>query len=141
VRVTRLENALTVALFDGVFPSGGDPRLPRGAAELQVGRFVDDLYRRGPQPTVLGIRLVFLLLGLFAPLLMLGRFRTVLGLSPEQRATLLERMHHSRFFLVRELPLLVKTMGALGYCALPEVQRGVGIPHDGTPPSWAQERS
>jgi hypothetical protein len=76
---------------------------------------------------------------LLAPPFVLGRFRTFLGLSPGERIELLTRLGASDRYVVRELPLLFKTIACLGLCGLPEVQTRIGIsPTDALPPPWAR---
>ena len=65
-----------------------------------------------------------------------------IGLGADERMAVLERMRQSDVYLVREMPLLFKTVGCLGFCGLPQVHEQVGIePRDTTPPEWAREEA
>jgi hypothetical protein len=135
-RLLRFERRWLVAIFETILPSG-DPALPLGAADAPLGRFVDDLLASAPLPAVLGLRASLWLL-MLAPLFVLGRPRSFLGLSSQARLALLERLRGSRHYLVRESALLFKIVGCLGFCGLPPVQQRLGIfPTDGTLPPWA----
>ena len=134
----NFERRWLVAVFAVVIPSGADPRMPFGAAQAPMGRFVDDLLEHAPLQFVLGLRACLWML-MLAPLFMLRRFRTFLGVEPSTQLALLERFRISSIYLVRETPLLFKTVGCLGFCGLPSVQRQLGIrPTDKTAPGWAR---
>jgi hypothetical protein len=133
-RLLRFERRWLVQIFETLLP--GDATLP-GAGQVPMGRFVDDFAARAPLAAVLGLRASLWLL-MLAPLVLLRRPRSFLGLPPEDRLALLERLGRSDRYLVREAALLFKIVGCLGLCGLAPVQRRVGIhPVDETPPSWA----
>jgi hypothetical protein len=117
---------------------GSDERLPVRPSEVPLERFIEDLVASAPAHFVLGLR-ACLWAVMLAPLFVLGRLRTFIGLSTEERLALLERLGRSDTYVVREMPLLFKTVACLGYCGLPEVQAKIGIqPTDATPPPWAR---
>ncbi len=137
LRLFNFERRWLVSVFGVVIPAGADERMPYGAAQAPMGRFVDDLLERAPLQFVLGLR-ACLWMVMLSPLFMLGRFRTFLGVEPATQLALLERFRISNVYLVRETPLLFKTVGCLGFCGLPAVQQQLGIhPTDARPPDWA----
>jgi hypothetical protein len=108
-----------------------------GAAEVPIRRFADDLLAHAPGEFLLGLRLCTWVLMLCPPLV-LGRLATYRGLSLGERLSVHARLRESRLYVLRELPLLFKMVGCLGYCGLPEVQAKLGItPRDREPPEWA----
>ena len=132
------ERRWLLLVFETIVPSGTSERTPLGVRDAPMDRFLDDLFRSAPLHFCLGLKacLWFVML---APLFMLGRFRTFAGLRPADRLRLLERLGESDTYLVREMPLLLKTVACLGFCGLPEVQSRLGItPVDATPPEWAR---
>jgi hypothetical protein len=137
MRATRLEHEVLLAVFETILPSGASAGGPLGASDAPMACYVDDLLRHAPAHFGWGLRACTWLVWL-CPLLVLGRARTFLGLSRTDRARLLDRLAESPVYLIRELPLLFKTVACLGFCGLPAVQRGLGIPlvHDVTP-DWA----
>lgn len=139
MRLFSFERRWWVALIDAVYPSGADPRLPKGAADSGIDRFVDELFAAAPQPTISGIRILGWILNFFAPLLALGVPRRFVALSVERRTAVLEKLSHSPVYALRELPSLIKMLGGLGYCALPAVQRQVGIALSAPTPDWAKQ--
>lgn len=131
------ERRWLLLVFDTVAPSGADPRMSRGARDVPMDRFLRDLFNRAPFQFCIGLRLC-LWVTLFSPLVLIGRLSTFVGLSTEDRVRVLAAMGRSPRYLVREMPLLFKTVACLGLCGLPDVQRAVGITVvDATPPDWA----
>lgn len=138
LRGFSFERDWIVALFETVIPSDADPRVPLGADQAPMRRFVDDLLDHAPLQFIAGFRACVWLTQL-APPFVLARPRTFLGLGRSERLLLLERFHASPIYLLRELPLLLKTIGCLGFCGLPAVQAQLGItPRDALPAHWAR---
>jgi hypothetical protein len=138
LRLFRFERRWLVRIFEAVLPSGDGP-LGLGAADVPMGRFVDDFLARAPLSAVLGLR-AGLWMVMLAPLVVLRRPRTFLGLAPPQRIALLDELRHSDHYLVRETATLFKIVGCLGFCGLGPVQRRIGIfPTDDTLPAWSRE--
>lgn len=137
-RLFNFERRWLVAVLEVVIPAGADERMPYGAPQAPMGRFVDDLVEHAPLQFVMGLR-ACLWMVILSPLFLLGRFRTFLGVERATQLALLERLMESDVYLVRETPLLFKTVGCLGFCGLPPVQQKLGIhPTDATPPDWAR---
>jgi hypothetical protein len=106
-----------------------------GARDIPLERFVADLLLRAPVIAGIGLRASLWIVTL-APLAR-GRLRLFASLAPEERAPLLETLARSPVHLLREVPVLLKTLACLGYCGVPEVQRQVGIePAPSVPPRW-----
>jgi hypothetical protein len=136
--LSGLERRWLLCVFDTVVPSGATPRLPIGAKDAPMERFIDDLFARAPLHFLLGLRACLWILA-FAPLFVIGRARTFEALEPELRLEVLDRLSRSERYVLRELPLLFKTTACLGFCGLSEVQSKVGIfPVDATAPDWAR---
>jgi hypothetical protein len=134
--MTRFERRWLLLVFDAVVPSGVDERMPLGIRDVPIERFIEDLFQHAPRHFCLGMR-ACLWLVMFAPPFVLGRARTMRGLNREERLLLLERLAQSPRYLVREVPLLFKTIACLGFCGLPDVQSRLGIfPVDVAPPEW-----
>ena len=134
LRLLRFERRWLVSVFEVVLPSEGP--LGLGAADVPMGRFVDDLLARMPLQAVLGLRAALWML-MLAPPFVLRRARTFLGLAAADRLALLDRLRRSDHYLVRESAVLFKIVGCLGFCGLAVLQRRIGIhPVDQTPPAW-----
>lgn len=108
--------------------AGDDPRLEG---------FILDLEESAPGLVLLGLRgatWVVTLAG--APLT--GRFASFRALDRAAKAEVLTALSQSRFFILRELPMLLKMFACMGYGGLPEAQRAVGGPGAHAPaPAWA----
>jgi len=83
-RMLRFERRWLVRVFENLLPRGADPRLSLGAADVPMGRFVDDLLASSPLEFTVGLRLC-LWMTMLAPLVVLRRFRTFLGLSQDDK--------------------------------------------------------
>jgi hypothetical protein len=136
-RMLRFERRWLVRVFELLLPRGSDARLEMGGADVPLGRFVDDIVTRASMEFVTGLRLSLWLV-MLAPWFLIRRRRTLLGLSPEERTIVLERLRTNQLYLVREALLVLKTFACLAFCGLPQVQDALGIhPIDRDPPSWA----
>lgn len=125
-------------IFETVIPSGGSRQLPEGAGDVPIDGFVDDLMAHAPQQFRIGLRACTWLV-MLSPLFVIGRPATFLALEEADRMRVLERFRDSDVYLLREMPLLFKTIGCLGFCGVPRVQARLGIfPRDEEAPSWAR---
>src|ERR1700757_3647747 len=98
LRLLRFERRWLVRIFETILPSGAG--LDRGAADVPMGRFVDDFAAHAPLATLIGLRAALWLV-MLAPLLWL-RWRPFLGLRDADRVQVLERLRRSDLYLVRE---------------------------------------
>jgi hypothetical protein len=131
------ERRWLLAVLDAILPSGAHPRLVLGARDVPMARFVDDLLLRAPALAAIGLRAS--LWGVTLAPLARGRLCLFPALAQEDRVALLDALACSPIHLLREVPVLLKTLACLGYCGLPEVQRQVGIePAPHVLPRWAR---
>jgi hypothetical protein len=124
--LTRTENRWAEAAFGAIFPSNAHPELRTGIVDLDVPTFLTDLRSRVPYRSALGLRLAIWMVA-FAPLFVLGRFRTITGLDPKAREALVGALLVSSIYPVRQLLILLKAIGALLYGRAASV-RAVMIP-------------
>ena len=100
-------------------------------------RFLDNVAARAPLDAVLGLRAATFIIFWFGALF-IGRIGSFAALDTSRRLAVLDRMAHHPVYLVRELPMLMKTMGAMGYGGVPLIQQQVGVTRiDASPPDWA----
>jgi hypothetical protein len=143
VRLFEFERRWLLEVFDTLLPSGVGRTLPIGARDVPLAGYVDELVRFAPLDVVVGVRLCLWFL-LLCPLFVIGRWSTFFGLEQDERIEVLDTLKKSPSYVVREIPLLFKMLGCLGFCGVPEVQAHIGVtPRDSSPPDWAggQERS
>src|SRR4051794_3355972 len=62
-------------LFTAILPSNVDPAQPRGAADVPLGRFIDDFVVHAPLMTLIGLRAALWMV-MLAPVVLLRRWRT-----------------------------------------------------------------
>ncbi|MBK6809110.1 MAG: hypothetical protein IPI43_00230 [Sandaracinaceae bacterium] len=137
----RFERRWLLRIFDAIYPGGTAEGLRLGAADVPIEGLLEDIAKRAPFDFVLGLRAGAWVVTLFGPLLT-GRFRRFAGLSVPERGEVLEALAHSRLYLLREIPMLLKMVASLGYLGVPQVQRELGVPSvDREPPEWARSKS
>lgn len=129
LRLFGFERDWLAAVLEDVVPGAGD---------VPIRRFVDDLLAHAPLEFVFGLRACLWFVVLCPPFV-LRRAKTYFGLEREERLAVHARLKQSDRYVVREMPLLFKMIGSLGYCGLPEVQAEIGIePRDQEPAEWAR---
>jgi hypothetical protein len=137
LRMLHFERRWLVRTFEVIVPRDADPRVPLGAADVPMGRFVDDLLACSSLEFIAGLRLC-LWMTMLASLVVLRTPRTFLALASWEQAIVLDRLRSSDSYLLREAPMLLKTIACLGFFGLPQVQGSIGLhPIDLSPPSWA----
>jgi hypothetical protein len=118
-------------VLDTLLPSGADPRLPRGFADVDFDAVHPQL-RFAPPAIGRAFELSLIVATWVAPLL-IGRLPP-LGRHPrEVRERALEAMASSRWPVLRQLITLQKVVVSLAYGADPEVRAAIG--HSAAPPT------
>ncbi len=111
--LTPWENRWAEAAIGAMFPGSREEGLAdiRG---MDVPGFLGRIVRCVPFRVALGLRLAIWLVAL-APLVVMRRFVTIVGLAHEEREAVLVRLVASNSYAVRSLVLILKTMGSLLY--------------------------
>jgi hypothetical protein len=113
--------------LDLLLPSGGEPTLPGGAFDTGFDEFHEDFRRSAPAPMRLAFAAALEIAVWVAPLL-IGRPGPLYRLSAEDGTRALEALGSSRFYLLRQQFLLLKSVLCLHYGALPQTRRALGYP-------------
>jgi hypothetical protein len=119
--LSSLERRWAHAILDAMFPRDADDALPEGIVDLDVDGYLDDLLTSVPVVSHLGMRAGFVAIAVSPPFT-IYRLRTFTGLATEDRVRVLEKLYKSRIYHVRQLVVLVKTTGAMLYCAAPSAR-------------------
>jgi len=134
MRLFHFERRWLRSLCEAMLPGGVRPGLP-GAGDVPLERFFDEFTRSAPLDAAIGVRAFTWVLTL-APLV--WRLRTFGSLRPSDQVRMLHALEGSRFYVVREVPGLIKLVACLAWASQPEVQRALGVPQpDDRPPPWA----
>ncbi|MBI2387449.1 MAG: hypothetical protein HYV14_15780 [Elusimicrobia bacterium] len=112
------------AVLDALLPPGGPEGLP-GAFEAGFEDFESGFSKDAPLPMRLGWRAALFAAAWLSPLL-IGRLPPLDRLPPEAREDALCAMGKSRFYLIRQVFLLLKAVTSFGYGGTKEVRRAVG---------------
>ncbi len=126
MKLSRLELSWAEASMGAIFPGSSEA----GLADIQamdLRGFLAQVMHVVPFQAALGLRLAVWLVAL-APLFVLGRLRTIAGLSPADREKVVVRLVASRAYAIRSLVLILKTMGALLYAGDDAVRARMLVP-------------
>lgn len=126
MKLTRFEERWAEAAMGAIFPGSRDEGLAdiRG---MDVAGFLRQVFSIVPAKAALGTRVAVWLCAL-APLFVIGRFATIAGLEPADRERVIALLVASRFYVIRSLVLILKTMGALLYAGDDAVRRRMQAP-------------
>jgi hypothetical protein len=126
MRLTRFEDRWAEAAMGAIFPGWDEGGLAdiRG---MDVRRFLRQLMRSVPFQAAFGLRAAIWLVAL-APLFVLGRFATIVGLTVADRERVVSTLVVSKSYVVRSLVLILKTMGALLYAGNDAVRARMLVP-------------
>lgn len=137
MKLTAFEMHWLLAILATIYPSNAHPRLKTGAADTPVQHFFADVFATAPWLPLLGIRAAIWVIT-FCPLLVIGRVSRFHKLPEPDRLRVIETLGHSNLYPVREMPMLIKTIGGMGFASMPEVQKQIGVDVAVDIPAWAQ---
>jgi hypothetical protein len=119
MRLTRFETGWAQATLETIFPGSDDGLV--GVSQMDVAGFFQDVLGSVPFRAAAGLRLTLWLVAL-APLFMIGRFALFASLSAADRETVLGKLMSHRSYVVRQLVMALKAVGALLYAGAPAVR-------------------
>ncbi|MEZ4264904.1 MAG: hypothetical protein R3F39_00895 [Myxococcota bacterium] len=138
MRMTRLERRWLLRIFAAMVPGPASGGFAVAGDDVGVARFLDDLEARSPLEPLLGLRIAVWMVTL-GPLVWRLKLRTFGRLAPDDQVAFLDALSASRVYVLRELPVLLKTFLCMGLFALPAAQRAIGLPvSDEAMPRWAR---
>lgn len=111
---TALERRWANEIFDAIYPAGVDPRVPYGVRDCDVDGYLDECQRIWPTLTVVGFRVTLFAIGL-ASVVLLRTWRTFGRLTVDERVRVLSMLYVSRFYVVRQLVILMKVSAGVVY--------------------------
>ncbi len=123
---SSFEVHVAVKMCEAIYPSGADPRLPLGAKDVGIDRFIPRLLAVIPLQAALVLRLAVWVV-LFSPLLVGKGPRLFTGLSEKDQEEVMRRLSVHRIYYLRELSMLWKAYGGMGYGGDPRVQALLGM--------------
>lgn len=126
MKLTALEKRSALSIYEAIFPSSAGETISLGARDVAMGAYLDDYFASCPALSTITIRLGLFLMQIL-PLFFIGKLKLFKNLSKPDKEKYLERWSKNKIYLIRQLALLVKVVGAFGYCGFPEVQRQMGI--------------
>jgi hypothetical protein len=118
--LTRFELRWAVAAMEAIFPGCSDTGLS-DIRVMNVDGFLRELMAHLPIRAALGVRLAVWLVAL-APLFVLQRVTTIARLALNDREQVIATLGASKWYPIRSLVLVLKTMGGLLYAADDDVR-------------------
>ncbi len=119
--LTGVERRWASAVFDTLFPGIADEGLV-SITELDLFGFLDQLRETVPARVAWAVRFAIVFVAL-SPLFVLWRLRTLASLDQVVRERVVTELATSRVYGIRQLVLILKSMGALLYGADARVRR------------------
>ena len=135
--LSKIESRWARGAFGAIFPAHGPAKI--GICDLDVETFLSEVRTATSFKSALGIRVAIWIVA-FAPLFVIGKFRTIAGLDQASRELVVGSLLGSHIFFVRQLTMLLKAIGALLYAGAPAVRkimtppRAEGFRESGTRP-------
>ncbi len=121
MKFTALERRWLVDIFDTMYPAGVDPRVPLGVRDCDLDGYLDEIERIWPRFSLFGYRLTIIVIGL-ASIVLLRTWRTFHRLTTAERERVLASIYASRFYVVRQLVILLKASAGIVYGSEPRVR-------------------
>lgn len=119
MRLFGFELAWATATFSAVLPER--TALPHGIAKMEPERFLAETISGAPFVQSVGLRAALWMVAL-APLWLLRRPATILGLGAAERQVVLERLLASPVYAVRQLALTFKALASMIYAQSAEAR-------------------
>lgn len=115
------------AVLEALLPSGAAPELPFGLFDAGFDSFYEDFRSTADLRLRLGFRAALWTGAWLAPIL-IGRLPPITLHERETRERALAAMAGSRWYLVRQMMLVLKAVACFGYGADAKVREAVGFP-------------
>ena len=126
MKLTRFEHRWAETAMGAIFPGSAESGL-RDIRAMDVRAFLRQLMRSVPFQAALGLRAAVWLVAL-APLFVLGRFTTIVGLAVADRERVVATLAVNKSYVVRSLVFILKSMGALLYAGDAGVRARMFVP-------------
>lgn len=126
MKLTKLEMRAARVTMCAIFPAGADPRITEPISEMDLEAFARYATSGVPFKPALGFRLV-IWIAMLAPLFVLGRFRTIMGISAEERDRVVMALISSSIYEIRALFVFFKAFTSLYYFTSARVRSQVTV--------------
>lgn len=130
MKLSSIERALAPVVLSSFAPLALPSGFSVGVGEVDWAGGLDRFLRTASDKARLGIA-VSLVVFFFSPLITLGRFHTLGRASMDERAEAMVRLLDHRFFLVREMALLVKLVACMAMFRVTSLRERTGYDDPG----------
>ena len=114
MKLTKYELRVARALMCAIFPAGADSKITENVADLDLEKFAIYATSEVPFKPALGFRAV-IWMAILLPVFVVGRFRTFLGLSDDEREAFVSTLIYHRIYEIRALFVFFKAFTSLYY--------------------------
>jgi len=126
MQLTGIEKRWLRSALAALIPAGANRRFPLGALETGALKLGEDMLAQSPLLAALGVRAAIWVAYLF-PLFVVGKLKTLSGLSPDEQDRYLNRLYDHPLYLIRQTILLLKSVACLSYLADDRVREALGM--------------
>lgn len=130
MKLSSIERALAPVVLSSFAPLALTGAFSIGQGEVDWAGGLDRFLAQASDKARLGIA-VSMVAFFFAPLFTLGRFCTLAKATVEERASAMEHLLDHRFFLVREMALLVKLVACMAMFRVSSLRERTGYDDPG----------
>jgi hypothetical protein len=125
-KLTKTERGWAHAAFETIFPGLEGPAPMISVENMDVDSYLGEVTSNVPLKAAVGLRIAILIVAL-APIFLMGRFATIRSLAREERERVVTKLLQSPQYAVRQLVMILKTIGAMLYAAHPSVRARMQI--------------
>ncbi|MBI4864551.1 MAG: hypothetical protein HY815_30485 [Candidatus Riflebacteria bacterium] len=126
MKLAGLERTALEAIFDTVLPSGAQAGTSGDLPEMVAAH--QSLLERLPSSHAGLIRLGMVAAAILLPIMIMGRPRTLMGLTKEERERCLAGLVGHRYYGLRQIGVALKLVCGLAYFGAPGVRSRHGLP-------------
>ncbi len=126
MKLSSMEKRWLTAGLAALIPAQANARFPLGALDTAAVKLSEDMLAQSPFLAAMGVRAAIWVAYLF-PLFIVGKMKTLAGLSPDDRDRYLNLLYDHPLYLIRQTILLLKSVACLSYLADDRVREALGM--------------
>jgi hypothetical protein len=126
MKISGMEKRWLRSALAALIPARANARFPLGALDTAAVKLSEEMLAQSPFLAAMGVRAAIWVAYLF-PLFIVGKLKTLSGLSPDEQDRYLNRLYDHPLYLIRQTILLLKSVACLSYLADDRVREALGM--------------